>query len=252
MRTAARGGSPGRVGAMDRVLTGARPTLEPTDAVALAAELFGVEAQTAYDLGSERDRTFALQDSDGARTAVIKISNAARGSGCAGHGGRRRRCTSPRSIPSWWSRCPGARSPATAVARAQVGDDLTALRASWTAGRVALGPPLLAAAGTHSRRHRDALGRRADRVGCHVGASRPGAARLRPPQGPPGDAVGRAACAPLPLDARRHPRSARTPPGGAHARRVRAARRAGLAARCARRSCTPTSPPTTSSSTTTG
>src|ERR1700761_8435388 len=61
---------------MDRVLTGARPTLEPTEAVALAAELFGVRAETAHDLGSERDRTFALQDSEVASTAVIKISNA--------------------------------------------------------------------------------------------------------------------------------------------------------------------------------
>ncbi|HTU30472.1 MAG TPA: aminotransferase class III-fold pyridoxal phosphate-dependent enzyme [Solirubrobacteraceae bacterium] len=61
---------------MDRVLTGSRPTLEASDAVAVAAELFGVEAQTAHDLGSERDRTFALEDGDGARTAIIKISNA--------------------------------------------------------------------------------------------------------------------------------------------------------------------------------
>ncbi len=61
---------------MDRVLTGARPTLETTEAVALAAELFGVPAQTARDLGSERDRTFALQDADGAATAVLKVSNA--------------------------------------------------------------------------------------------------------------------------------------------------------------------------------
>jgi len=61
---------------MDRVLTGATPTLEAPAAVAVAAELFGVAAEGAVDLGSERDRTFALQGADGARIAVLKVSNA--------------------------------------------------------------------------------------------------------------------------------------------------------------------------------
>src|ERR1700760_4701118 len=76
MGAAAAGGSNGRGRALDRVLTGARPALERTEAVALAAELFGVPAETARDLGSERDRTFALQDGGGETTAVLKVSNA--------------------------------------------------------------------------------------------------------------------------------------------------------------------------------
>jgi 4-aminobutyrate aminotransferase-like enzyme/Ser/Thr protein kinase RdoA (MazF antagonist) len=61
---------------MDRVLTGANPKLAAPAAVAAAAELFGVAAEEAVDLGSERDRTFALQDADGTRVAILKVSNA--------------------------------------------------------------------------------------------------------------------------------------------------------------------------------
>ena len=64
---------------MDRVLTADRPRLTTADAVAVAADLYGVVAQGARDLGSERDRTFVLQDGDGddATVAVLKVSNAA-------------------------------------------------------------------------------------------------------------------------------------------------------------------------------
>ncbi|HEY3775608.1 MAG TPA: aminotransferase class III-fold pyridoxal phosphate-dependent enzyme [Solirubrobacteraceae bacterium] len=118
---------------MDRVLTGARPTLEPTEAVALAAELFGVQAETAHDLGSERDRTFALQDSEGARAAVIKISNAHEDpdvldmeAAVALHVA----AVDPELVVALpWRALTGERA-----GPAQVGDDPAALRASWPQG----------------------------------------------------------------------------------------------------------------------
>jgi 4-aminobutyrate aminotransferase-like enzyme/Ser/Thr protein kinase RdoA (MazF antagonist) len=63
-------------GGMDRVLTADRPCLALADAVAVAAELFGVVAHGARDLGSERDRAFALEDAEGTTLAVLKVSNA--------------------------------------------------------------------------------------------------------------------------------------------------------------------------------
>ena len=61
---------------MDRVLTADRPRLLSSDAVAVATDLFGVPAHGARDLGSERDRAFALEDADGTMLAVLKVSNA--------------------------------------------------------------------------------------------------------------------------------------------------------------------------------
>ena len=43
---------------MDSVMTGERPRVEEADAAAIAAEAFGVRAEAAQDLGSERDRSF--------------------------------------------------------------------------------------------------------------------------------------------------------------------------------------------------
>lgn len=60
---------------MDRVLSGATPRLTSADAVAIAADLFGVRAATARDLGSERDRTFLLTAD--APVAILKVSNSA-------------------------------------------------------------------------------------------------------------------------------------------------------------------------------
>jgi 4-aminobutyrate aminotransferase-like enzyme/Ser/Thr protein kinase RdoA (MazF antagonist) len=60
---------------MDRVLTAGRPTLGVADAVEIGAQLFGVRAHDARDLGSERDRAFALLDPSGAPVAVLKVSN---------------------------------------------------------------------------------------------------------------------------------------------------------------------------------
>ena len=49
-------------------MTGATPRLTTADAVEIGATLFGVRAQSARDLGSERDRTFLLQGDGGAPT----------------------------------------------------------------------------------------------------------------------------------------------------------------------------------------
>ena len=57
---------------MDSVLTGATPRLTTAEAVEIGATLFGVRARAAKDLGSERDRTFRLDD-----VAILKVSNAA-------------------------------------------------------------------------------------------------------------------------------------------------------------------------------
>src|SRR4051794_875010 len=57
---------------MDSVLTGATPRVTAQDALAIGASLFGVHAESARDLGSERDRTFLLEG-----RAILKVSNAA-------------------------------------------------------------------------------------------------------------------------------------------------------------------------------
>src|SRR5262245_56591402 len=62
---------------VDAVLTGATPQLTTDEAVGVGATLFGVQAHAARDLGSERDRTFLLQDDGGAPVAVLKVSNTA-------------------------------------------------------------------------------------------------------------------------------------------------------------------------------
>ena len=62
---------------MDAVLTGARPRLSAEEAVEIARTSFGVVAETARDLGSERDRTFLLAGTGGPAVAVLKVSNAA-------------------------------------------------------------------------------------------------------------------------------------------------------------------------------
>ncbi|MGH2891951.1 MAG: aminotransferase class III-fold pyridoxal phosphate-dependent enzyme [Solirubrobacteraceae bacterium] len=61
---------------MDTVLRASRPALSDGDAVELAHSCFGVAAAAARDLGSERDRTFALHDADGEPVAILKVSNA--------------------------------------------------------------------------------------------------------------------------------------------------------------------------------
>ncbi len=59
----------------DQVLNGAPPRFSAQDAVNAATILFGVEADAATDLGSERDRAFVLRYSSGEQFAVLKVSN---------------------------------------------------------------------------------------------------------------------------------------------------------------------------------
>jgi 4-aminobutyrate aminotransferase-like enzyme/Ser/Thr protein kinase RdoA (MazF antagonist) len=61
---------------VDTVLRASRPALSDVEAVELARACFGVTAATARDLGSERDRTFALRDPGGEPVAILKVSNA--------------------------------------------------------------------------------------------------------------------------------------------------------------------------------
>jgi 4-aminobutyrate aminotransferase-like enzyme/Ser/Thr protein kinase RdoA (MazF antagonist) len=60
---------------VDTVLRASRPALSDADAVELARSCFGVDPATARDLGSERDRTFMLEDADGGPVAILKVSN---------------------------------------------------------------------------------------------------------------------------------------------------------------------------------
>jgi 4-aminobutyrate aminotransferase-like enzyme/Ser/Thr protein kinase RdoA (MazF antagonist) len=118
---------------MDRVLTADRPGLLTADAVAVAAELFGVVAHGARDLGSERDRAFALDDADGNAVAVLKVSNASEDpavldmeAGAALHVA----AIDPELVVAlpWRPAATGAPGPA------RPGDDVTTLRASWHDG----------------------------------------------------------------------------------------------------------------------
>ncbi len=61
----------------DRVLAAARPDLDGAVVVDAVAEAFGLRTAIARDLGSERDRTFALEDGAGRTVAVAKVSNVA-------------------------------------------------------------------------------------------------------------------------------------------------------------------------------
>ena len=61
---------------MDSVLAAHPPRLDGATAARIAADRFGVRADGADDVGSERDQTFILTD-DGRPTAVLKVSNSA-------------------------------------------------------------------------------------------------------------------------------------------------------------------------------
>jgi 4-aminobutyrate aminotransferase-like enzyme/Ser/Thr protein kinase RdoA (MazF antagonist) len=60
---------------VDLVLTARPPRLTESDALEAARALFGVSAVAARDLGSERDRTFALENPSGGPLAILKVSN---------------------------------------------------------------------------------------------------------------------------------------------------------------------------------
>ncbi len=61
----------------DAVLATARPAFDPAQVVELAERTFGVRANDAEDLGSERDQTFLLTDRVANPVAVMKVSNLA-------------------------------------------------------------------------------------------------------------------------------------------------------------------------------
>lgn len=61
---------------MERIMQASRPRLSPSGAAALLGELFGVAADDARDLGSERDRAFLVL-SAGSPVGVLKVSNPA-------------------------------------------------------------------------------------------------------------------------------------------------------------------------------
>jgi 4-aminobutyrate aminotransferase-like enzyme/Ser/Thr protein kinase RdoA (MazF antagonist) len=63
--------------AIDAVLESPPPGWSVDQAARVAADIFGVHAATADDVGSERDQTFVLLDADGRRLAVMKVSNQA-------------------------------------------------------------------------------------------------------------------------------------------------------------------------------
>src|SRR5262249_61757726 len=60
---------------VDSVLSVQPPRLTTDDAVGVAAQMFGIDAGAASDLGSERDRTFALLGGDDQPLAILKVSN---------------------------------------------------------------------------------------------------------------------------------------------------------------------------------
>jgi 4-aminobutyrate aminotransferase-like enzyme len=119
---------------MDPVLTAEPPRLTAADAVGIAASSFGVEVEEARDLGSERDRTFALAGADGAVVAVLKVSNPSEDpavldmeAAAALHV----TAVDPVLVVAlpWRSNDDGPGRPA------QPGDDPATLRASWTDDR---------------------------------------------------------------------------------------------------------------------
>jgi 4-aminobutyrate aminotransferase-like enzyme/Ser/Thr protein kinase RdoA (MazF antagonist) len=67
--------------AFDPVLEAVPPRFSNEQALEIAATAFGVTANAARDLGSERDQAFMLLGSDGAGSAVMKVSNPGEASG---------------------------------------------------------------------------------------------------------------------------------------------------------------------------
>jgi 4-aminobutyrate aminotransferase-like enzyme/Ser/Thr protein kinase RdoA (MazF antagonist) len=61
---------------MEKIMQAGRPRLSPSGAAALLGELYGVAADDARDLGSERDQAFLVL-SAGSPVSVLKVSNPA-------------------------------------------------------------------------------------------------------------------------------------------------------------------------------
>ncbi|HWE09813.1 MAG TPA: aminotransferase class III-fold pyridoxal phosphate-dependent enzyme [Solirubrobacteraceae bacterium] len=124
---------------MDLVLSNARPRLGGSDAVEIAAGMFGVTGHGARDLGSERDRTFLVLDGGERPLAVLKVSNpsedpavldmeAAAALHVTAVDPQLRVALPWRSVGADPSRPPGPARP---------GDDPAWLRAQWWDGEVA-------------------------------------------------------------------------------------------------------------------
>jgi 4-aminobutyrate aminotransferase-like enzyme/Ser/Thr protein kinase RdoA (MazF antagonist) len=126
------------VSRVDLVLTARRPRLTESDALEAARSLFGVSAVAARELGSERDRTFALEDAARRPRAVLKVSNSSEDpevldmeSGAALHV----TAVDPGlhvAVP-WRAGRPGDAEPARP---GSPGDDVAGLRAAWWDGDV--------------------------------------------------------------------------------------------------------------------
>lgn len=78
---------------MEKILQAGRPRLSPNGAAALLGELFGVAADDARDLGSERDQAFLVL-SAGSPVSVLKGVEP-RGGSRPRHGGRRGAARAP-------------------------------------------------------------------------------------------------------------------------------------------------------------
>jgi 4-aminobutyrate aminotransferase-like enzyme/Ser/Thr protein kinase RdoA (MazF antagonist) len=121
---------------MDTVLTATPPRLTTDDAVAIVAQIFGVEARAARDLGSERDRTFALLGGDDQPIAILKVSNSSEDPevlDMEAEAALHIAAVDPGlgvALP-WRTAATG--SPGTALP----GDDPALLRAEWSDGEVA-------------------------------------------------------------------------------------------------------------------
>ncbi|MGH2873789.1 MAG: phosphotransferase, partial [Solirubrobacteraceae bacterium] len=119
--------------AVDLVLTASRPTLAAADALEVAGSLFGVAAAGARDLGSERDRTFALDDGAGRPVAILKVSNRSEDPGVLdmeAAAALHVTAVDPGLTVAVPWRAFGAGDPGPA----RPGDDPSGLRAAWRAG----------------------------------------------------------------------------------------------------------------------
>ncbi len=124
---------------VDLVLSAQAPRLTDSNAVEAARSLFGVVAVAARDLGSERDRTFALEDRAGRPRAILKASNSSEDpevldmeAAAALHV----TAVDPglRLAVPWRAKEPRDTEPA---GPASPGDDPAGLRAKWWGGDVA-------------------------------------------------------------------------------------------------------------------
>jgi 4-aminobutyrate aminotransferase-like enzyme/Ser/Thr protein kinase RdoA (MazF antagonist) len=118
---------------VDQVMTGRPPRLLPGDTIAVARQMFGVAAERARDLGSERDRAFALDDAVGRPVAVMKVSNPAEDPGVLDM-----EAAAALHVmgvdPGLWVAAPWRSLSSGTPGPAEPGDELEDLRAAWQDG----------------------------------------------------------------------------------------------------------------------